>query len=184
MTCPVFSQVRGHDAAEGSGSTGHHVGRVGREFGWEGLGQARARAETRDERCSAADGDLILGFVGKNVLADTRRGLRWVVGVVDVDQSAPSVDELLVADDSAEPPDGGLFDGESFGSRGGLGVGGDHVQAGPNVVVVCEGFDEMQDRENTEMVVDFSDVAATRRIGAMSSGQQLMMPARSPSFSR
>ena len=37
MTCAAFGQVGGHDAAEGSGSTGDDVGRVGSEFGWERL---------------------------------------------------------------------------------------------------------------------------------------------------
>ena len=82
------------------------------------------------------------------MLADTQRSLSGVVGVVDVDQPAPSVDELLVADDSAEPPDGGLVDGECCSSRGRLRVGSDHIQAGLDGVVAGDGFDQMQDREN------------------------------------
>ena len=149
MTRPALSQISGHDAAEGSSSTGYNIGRVRREFGWEGLCQARARAKSRNKRCAPADGDLILGFIRENMRADPRTGLRAVVGVVDVDQSAPSIDEFLVADDSPEPPNGGLLDGKWFGSKRRLCVGGDYVKAGCDGVMVCKGFDEMQDRQNT-----------------------------------
>ncbi len=71
----------------------------------------------------APDGDLILGVLGEDVLADARRGRRAVVGVVDVDQPAPSVGELLVTEHPPEAPDSGLFDGKRFGSQGGLRVG-------------------------------------------------------------
>jgi hypothetical protein len=124
------------------------------------LHQARARAKTRNERCAAADGDLIFWVISENVLADTQRGLDAVVGVVDVDQSAPSVDEFLVADDSAEPPNGGLVDGKCFDSESRLRVGGNQVKAGLDGVVVCEGFDEMKDRENTYLVIYFGGVGA------------------------
>ena len=81
----------------------------------------------------AADGDLILGLVGEDVLADARGGLDVVVGVVDVDESAPMVDEFLVADHPPEPPDGRLFNGKHFGSKCWLRVGGDQVEAGLTV---------------------------------------------------
>src|SRR6201995_3773668 len=165
MTCSAFGQVGSHNAAEGPDSTGNDVGRVGSEFGWESLRQARARAETRDVGSAAPDGDLILAILRENVLADARCRLRVVVGVVDVDQSAPSVDELLVADDAPEPPNRGLFDGESFGATYGLCVSRDHVKPRRHGVVLREGFGEMQDCENTKMVVHF-----TRRPGVTAVG--------------
>ena len=167
MTRSAFGQVGSHDAAEGPGSTGDDVGRVGSEFGGKGWRQARARAETRDVHRATPDGDLILGILRENVLADARCGLRVVVGIVDVDQSAPSVDELLVADDAPEPPNRGLFESESFGSTCGLRVGGDHVKPRRHGVVLCEGFGEMQDRENTEMIVHFT---RRRRVTAVGFG--------------
>src|ERR1700744_58802 len=155
MAGSAFGQVGRHDAAKGPDTTGNNVGRIGCEFGWEGLRQARARAETRDVHRAAPDGDLIFEILRENVLADPRCALRVVVGVVDVDQSAPSVDELLVADNAPEPPNRGLFDGEPFGSTYGLRVSRDHVKPRRHGVVLCEGFGEMQDCENTEMIVDF-----------------------------
>ena len=73
-----------------------------------------------------------------------------VVGAVDVDQPAPSVGELLLAEHPPETPDSGLFDGKPLGSRGGLRVRGEHVEPWRNGVVLGEGFGEMQNRENTE----------------------------------
>ena len=96
MACPTFGKVCGDDAAEGSGSTGHNIGRIRRELGGECFRQAPARAKTRDEGRGAANGDLILGAVGEHVLADALCGLGAVVGVVDVDQAAPLVDEFLM----------------------------------------------------------------------------------------
>ncbi len=169
MTCAAFSQVRGHDAAEGSSSAGDDVGRVRREFGWEGLCQARTRAQTRNESCAAADCDLIFGVVSENMLADARSGVNAAAGVVDIDQSAPAVDEFLVADDSAEPPDGGLIDGECFGSKRRLRVGGDEEKAGLNGVMVCDGLDEVQDHQNAYVGVYFGGICTRTlavRIGA------------------
>ena len=54
-----------------------------------------------------------------------------VVVQVDVDEAAPVFGELLVADDSTEPPDGGLVDGTQCGSGCRLRVGGDQIQAAP-----------------------------------------------------
>ena len=42
-----------------------------------------------------------------------------VVGVVDVDEAAPVFGEFLVPDDPAEPPDGGLVDGQQLGAGAG-----------------------------------------------------------------
>ena len=130
VACPPFGEVGGHDAAQRSGSAGDDVCRVRREFGGKGFCQAAARAKTRDKRRAAADRDLILGPVGEDVRADSRGSLGVVVGVVDVDQSAPVVDEFLVADHPAEAPDGCLFNGNRFGSGCRLRVGGDQVEAG------------------------------------------------------
>ena len=114
----AFGEVGRHNAAERSGSAGDDIGRVGGELGGERSRQAAARAQTRDERRSAADRDLILGSAVEKVLADARGGLGAVgSAVVDVDQAAPVLGEFLVADDSAEPPDGGLVDGSSVGFR-------------------------------------------------------------------
>ena len=49
-------------------------------------------------------------------------------------------------DDSTEPPDRGLVDGIQWGSRSGLRIGGDQVEAGFDGVVLGEGFDETQRR--------------------------------------
>ena len=72
--------------------------------------------------------------------------------------------EFLVADDSTEPPDGGLVDGAQCGSGSRLRVGGDQIQAGLDGVVLGEGFDETQDGEDAELMilVDGASVGACR----------------------
>src|ERR1700753_377480 len=145
----AFTQILGHDSAEGPGPASHHVGRVGREFGWKRLCQASTRTKPWDKCGPPANGDLIFRVVSENVLADPRTDTGAVVGGVDVDQPAPSIDEFLVADNSTEPPDGGLFDGELFAVDDGLCVGGDDIEAGRDGIVRCESLDQVQNRENT-----------------------------------
>ena len=55
--------------------------------------------------------------------------------------------ELLVADDSTEPPDRGLVNGTQLGSGCRLRVGGDEEEAGFDGVVLGEAFDETKDGE-------------------------------------
>ncbi len=120
-----------------------------------GLRQAAARAQARDECRSAADRDLIFGPVVEKVLADARGGFGAVgrSASVDVDEAAPVFGEFLVTDDSAEPPDGGLVDGTQLGSGCRLRVGGDQIEAGLDGVVLGEGFDETKDGECAELMV-------------------------------
>ena len=71
MACAAFGQIGGHDATEGSPTTGDDVGRIGREFRRESLRQARAWAKPWDEHGVTPDGNLILGVLREDVLADT-----------------------------------------------------------------------------------------------------------------
>ena len=64
-----------------------------------------------------------------------------------------------------------------FGSGCGLRVGGDQVEAGRDGVVLGERLDETQDGEDAQLMVRVGVTGCS----AMSSGQQLTMPARSPS---
>ena len=145
-----------------------------------GLRQAAARAQPRDECRSAADRDLIFGPVVEKVLADARGGFgaSVAIGVVDVDEAAPVFGEFLVTDDSTEPPDGGLVDGTQLGSGCRLRVGGDQIKAGLDGVVLSEGFDETKDGERAQLMV----LVDGGRLSEISSGQQLTMPSRSPSL--
>ena len=148
-----------------------------------GLVRPAAWAKPRDECRSAADRDLIFRPVVEEVVADARRGLRAVGRLrreVDVDEAAPVFGEFLVADDPTEPPDGRLIDGSSRGSGCWLRIGGDQVQARLDGVLLGEGFDETQGREDAQL----HGSRRSERRSDMSSAQQLTMPSRSPSLPR
>jgi hypothetical protein len=138
VACSAFGQVGGHNAAERSCTASHDIGRIRGQLGGKRSCQAAARAQSWDERRSAADRDLIFGPVVEKVLADACGGFSAVVGVIDVDDAAPVFGEFLVADDSTETPDSGLVDGTQLGSGSRLRVRGDQVKAGLYGVVLRE----------------------------------------------
>ena len=110
VPCSAFGQIGGHDAAERSGPARDDIGPIRCELGGEGPRQARAWTQAWHECRLAADRDLIFGAAVEKVLADALARLSAIVSAVDVDEAAPEVGELLVTDDSAQPPDGGLVD--------------------------------------------------------------------------
>jgi hypothetical protein len=154
MPRPSLGEVGRDDAAQRSGPTGDDIRRIGREFGREGFGEVAARAQPRHELHAPPDGDLILAAFIQNVFAGERGGLA-IADAVDVDEPAPVLDEFLVADDSAESPDGRLLNGRRFVWQYRLSVGGQQVEAGRNGFVVREGLEQMQYRENADVLIRF-----------------------------
>lgn len=114
----AFREVGGDDPAERARSAGDDVRGIGGEFGGERSGEAAAEPQSRNECGVGTKGDLILGDGPDQVCADALGGADGVIGPVDVDEATPALGELLMTDDTAQPPQRCLVDSGELGPRG------------------------------------------------------------------